>query len=110
MSFFLFFLLKELEEASLGTGLITWDGAIVLAKYIEIHPDTVRNKSVLEVGAGTGVAGTAAALLGAREILLTGETTRDSTAQHSTQQSLYLYPYLTMPSLFLLPYTLNSII
>jgi Lysine methyltransferase len=78
------YLPKELEEASLGTGLITWDGAIVLAKYIEIHADTVRNKSVLEVGAGTGVAGTAAALLGAREILLTGETTR------GTAQSFFL--------------------
>jgi Lysine methyltransferase len=58
----------------------------VLAKYIEIHPDTVRNKSVLEVGAGTGVAGTAAALLGAREILLTGET------KHSTAQGSHTLP------------------
>ena len=64
---------QEKEEAELGTGLITWDGAIVLAKYLEIHPDAVRNKNVLELGAGTGVAGMAAALLGAKNVLLTGE-------------------------------------
>lgn len=58
----------------------------MLAKYLEIHPETVRNKSVLEVGAGTGVAGTAAALLGAREILLTGATT------YCAAQSLSLLP------------------
>jgi Lysine methyltransferase len=110
MSFFLFFLLKELEEASLGTGLITWDGAIVLAKYIEIHPDTVRNKSVLEVGAGTGVAGTAAALLGAREILLTGETTRDSTAQHTAIPLPLPLPHHTISLLAAIYFELHHLI
>ena len=52
--------------------MITWDGAIVLAKYLETFPDTVRNKNVLELGAGTGVAGMAASLLGAKNVLLTG--------------------------------------
>ena len=63
---------QEREEASRGTGLITWDGAIVLAKYLETHPTIVHGKSVLELGAGTGVAGIAAVLLGASSALLTG--------------------------------------
>ena len=65
-------LAQEREEASKGTGLITWDGAIVLAKYLETHPTIVHRKRVLELGAGTGVAGVAAALLGASSVLLTG--------------------------------------
>ena len=45
--------IQEQEHAELGTGLITWDGAIVLAKYLEVHQETlVRNRNILEVGAG----------------------------------------------------------
>ena len=47
----------------------------MLAKYLEMHCHTVRDKSVLELGAGTGVAGMAVALLGARQTLLTGGET-----------------------------------
>ena len=71
--YFFYVSLQEREEAFLGTGLITWDGAVVLAKYMEWHPSAVSQKRILEVGAGTGVAGMAAALLGASSVLLTGE-------------------------------------
>lgn len=64
--------IREREQADLGTGLITWDGAIVLAKYLEVHQEKlVHGRTVLEVGAGTGVVGCTAALLGASETLLT---------------------------------------
>jgi hypothetical protein len=66
-----YIIMKEREMASLGTGLITWDGAVVLAKYLECHPSLVDKKSVLEVGAGTGLAGIAASLLGSSKTLLT---------------------------------------
>ena len=56
----------------MGTGLITWDGAVVLAKYLETVPSFLLNKNVLELGAGTGLAGMAATLLGAKATLLTG--------------------------------------
>lgn len=56
----------------MGTGLITWDGAVVLGKYLETVPSFVLNKNVLELGAGTGLAGMAATLLGAKATLLTG--------------------------------------
>lgn len=54
----------------MGTGVSTWDGAVVLSKYFENHPELVQGKLVLELGSGTGVAGISAALLGARQVLL----------------------------------------
>ncbi len=64
--------ITEPGEAHLGTGLNTWDGSIVLAKYLELHQNhLVHGKDVLEVGAGTGIAGMATAWLGARYTVLT---------------------------------------
>jgi ribosomal protein L11 methylase PrmA len=65
-------LIAEPGEAHLGTGLNTWDGSIVLAKYLQRHQDSIiHGKRVLEVGAGTGIAGMAAAWLGAAHTVLT---------------------------------------
>lgn len=44
----------------------------MLAKYLECHPGLVQRRSVLELGAGTGMAGIAASLLGSSRTLLTG--------------------------------------
>jgi predicted nicotinamide N-methyase len=63
--------IQEPGQAHLGTGLNTWDGSLVLAKYLEKHESIIMNKKVLELGAGTGIAGMAAALLGAKFTLLT---------------------------------------
>ena len=53
------------------TGLVTWDGAVVLAKYLEHHPRLVQGKTVLELGSGTGLAGISASLLGCELVLCT---------------------------------------
>eukprot|EP00978_Attheya_sp_CCMP212_P009236 scaffold21809_cov52-Attheya_sp.AAC.3 len=69
---------NNLEED--GTGLNVWDGAILLAKYLEARPNKVRTECnaikvkgqrVLELGAGCGLVGIVAATLGAREVMLT---------------------------------------
>ncbi len=59
----------EAANSGLGTGLTVWDGSIVLAKYLEARYPSLAGKRVLEVGAGPGVAGLAAAALGAQVTL-----------------------------------------
>lgn len=39
------------------TGLCSWQASLALADYILHHRDLVRNKSILELGAGTGLCG-----------------------------------------------------
>lgn len=54
-----------------GTGSSVWDGAVVLARFLETHPRLVLGNSVLELGAGTGFGGLCAAALGAATVTLT---------------------------------------
>ncbi|CAM9975522.1 unnamed protein product [Phaeothamnion confervicola] len=67
---------KGISNSDEGTAHFTWDGAVLLAKYLEIceargDSDAVRGKRVLELGSGTGLAGLAAAAMMAREVVLT---------------------------------------
>lgn len=72
-----------------ATGLNIWDGAIALAKYLEKHSTTiVSGKSILELGAGTGVVGIAAALLDAHDVLLTDLPYALDNLRHNVQLNL----------------------
>ncbi|KAL8150573.1 hypothetical protein V2J09_020381 [Rumex salicifolius] len=57
------------------TGSWTWDSAFVLSRYISTRSDsaefTLLGKTVLELGAGTGLPGLTAARLGATRVVLT---------------------------------------
>jgi predicted nicotinamide N-methyase len=65
-------IIQETSEAHKGTGLITWDGSVVLAKYLEKNAQKlVSGKRILELGSGTGLTGIAAVFLGAKNVLLT---------------------------------------
>jgi predicted nicotinamide N-methyase len=46
-----------------------WGGGLALARYVLDHPDAVAGRSVLDLGAGSGLVGIAAAKAGAREVL-----------------------------------------
>jgi predicted nicotinamide N-methyase len=46
-----------------------WAGGQALARYVLDHPETVRGKSVLDFGSGSGLVGIAAATAGARSVL-----------------------------------------
>ena len=53
------------------TGHITWDGAIVMAKWLEKHSVVCKGKNVLELGAGTGFVGLSTIPCGAHHVFLT---------------------------------------
>lgn len=52
-----------------GVAAVVWDAAIVLSKYIEKHNQLSVKKNVIELGAGTGLVGMVAALLGGNVIV-----------------------------------------
>ncbi|NXW58696.1 MT21A methyltransferase, partial [Eurystomus gularis] len=48
----------------LGVAAVVWDAAVVLCAYLEIGNIDLRDRSVIELGAGTGLLGIVATLLG----------------------------------------------
>ncbi|NXF54319.1 MT21A methyltransferase, partial [Oceanites oceanicus] len=48
----------------LGVAAVVWDAAVVLCAYLEMGGIDVRDRSVIELGAGTGLLGIVATLLG----------------------------------------------
>lgn len=61
-----------------GNELLPWAQALI--QFLQRHPQVVRGKNVIEVGAGTGAVGLAAAQLGAKHVLLTDQHTELGTA------------------------------
>lgn len=65
--------INEVVNDSRGSGSMVWDGAIVLAKFLEKYernnPGHFQNKFVLELGAGTGLVGLATWALGAKHVV-----------------------------------------
>ncbi|XP_068542103.1 protein N-lysine methyltransferase METTL21A isoform X1 [Anas acuta] len=50
----------------LGVAAVVWDAAVVLCAYLEMGSVDLRDRAVIELGAGTGLLGIVATLLGAR--------------------------------------------
>ncbi|XP_054579448.1 protein N-lysine methyltransferase METTL21A isoform X1 [Eptesicus fuscus] len=50
----------------LGVAAVVWDAAVVLSTYLEMGAVELRGRSAVELGAGTGLVGIVAALLGAQ--------------------------------------------
>ncbi|XP_074255260.1 protein N-lysine methyltransferase METTL21A isoform X4 [Saimiri boliviensis] len=48
----------------LGVAAVVWEAAIVLSTYLEMGAVELRGRSAVELGAGTGLVGIVAALLG----------------------------------------------
>lgn len=49
----------------LGVAAVVWDAAVVLCMYLELGAVELKGRKVIELGAGTGLVGIVAALLGA---------------------------------------------
>ncbi|KAI3366109.1 hypothetical protein L3Q82_009929, partial [Scortum barcoo] len=50
----------------LGVAAVVWDAAVVLCMYLELGKVELKGKEAIELGAGTGLVGIVAALLGAK--------------------------------------------
>ncbi|XP_029302922.1 protein N-lysine methyltransferase METTL21A [Cottoperca gobio] len=50
----------------LGVAAVVWDAAVVMCIYLEMGKVELKEKEVIELGAGTGLVGIVAALLGAK--------------------------------------------
>ena len=59
----------ELDQKSEGdTGVVVWDAAIVLSKYLEVIAEQLVGGVCCELGAGTGAVGLCAAALGCDQV------------------------------------------
>ena len=59
----------ELDQRSEGdTGVVVWDAAIVLSKYLELIAEDLAGRVCCELGAGTGAVGLCAAALGCHQV------------------------------------------
>ena len=63
--------LEPLEDGRDATARLVWDGAAPMATFLCEHPELVRDKTVVELGAGPGLPGIVAARLGAKRVVLT---------------------------------------
>ncbi|KAF9920509.1 Methyltransferase-like protein 21A [Linnemannia zychae] len=63
--------LDEKVTIDQNTGNVVWDGAYLMAKFLESHIGKLHGKSCLELGAGTGLVSIVAWLLGASQVLAT---------------------------------------
>ena len=63
--------LGPLGDGRDATARWVWDGAAPMAQFLCEHPERVRGKTVVELGAGPGLPGIVAARLGAARVVLT---------------------------------------
>eukprot|EP00743_Colponemidia_sp_Colp-15_P012594 GILK01014388.1.p1 GENE.GILK01014388.1~~GILK01014388.1.p1 ORF type:complete len:337 (-),score=38.66 GILK01014388.1:55-1017(-) len=61
--------IHEVANSGRGTGFNIWDCSILLSFYLQQNIDIVAGRRVIELGAGTGLTGLSAALLGANVTL-----------------------------------------
>ncbi|XP_076025881.1 protein N-lysine methyltransferase METTL21A [Genypterus blacodes] len=61
----------------LGVAAVVWDAAVVLCMYLELERVELKGKVAIELGAGTGLVGIVAALLGAKVTITDREPALD---------------------------------
>lgn len=62
---------EQTNRQNQGTSYNVWDGALLLARYLQYEADSVKGLRVLELGAGCGVVGLSVAALGASYVTMT---------------------------------------
>ncbi|XP_034403982.1 protein N-lysine methyltransferase METTL21A [Cyclopterus lumpus] len=61
----------------LGVAAVVWDAAVVMCMYLEMGRLEVKGRGVIELGAGTGLVGIVAALMGAKVTITDREPALD---------------------------------
>lgn len=61
----------------LGVAAVVWDAAVVMCMYLELGKVELKGKRAIELGAGTGLVGIVAALLGAKVTITDREPALD---------------------------------
>ncbi|XP_054479539.1 protein N-lysine methyltransferase METTL21A [Anoplopoma fimbria] len=61
----------------LGVAAVVWDAAVVMCMYLEMGKLELKGKGVIELGAGTGLVGIVAALMGAKVTITDREPALD---------------------------------
>ncbi|XP_070813746.1 protein N-lysine methyltransferase METTL21A [Chaetodon trifascialis] len=61
----------------LGVAAVVWDAAVVMCMYLELGKVELKGKAAIELGAGTGLVGIVAALLGAKVTITDREPALD---------------------------------
>ena len=78
----------DTDEVDHSTGVTLWQAAPRLADYIQAHPAVCIGKSVLELGAGLGLVGMTAVLVGGKDVLITdGDTHALQKLRENVQQN-----------------------
>ncbi|PIA16238.1 S-adenosyl-L-methionine-dependent methyltransferase [Coemansia reversa NRRL 1564] len=62
---------EQMLISSGTTGFQTWEAGLRLADFFTEHPDIIRGKNVVDLGAGCGLAGFACAAMGASRVVST---------------------------------------
>nr|XP_020497832.1 protein N-lysine methyltransferase METTL21A [Labrus bergylta]XP_020497835.1 protein N-lysine methyltransferase METTL21A [Labrus bergylta] len=62
---------------NLGVAAVVWDAAVVMCMYLELGKVELKGKEVIELGAGTGLVGIVAALMGAKVTITDREPALD---------------------------------
>lgn len=79
------------NQQNTGTGVNVWDGALLLAQYLEKQPALVKSKRIVELGAGCGLVGIAAGILGAKDVLVTDLPYTLANMQANVDQHAHLW-------------------
>lgn len=69
-------LMKLQESRSEISGQKLWCGSVSVIEYVLEHPDVVKGRTVIELGAGTGLLGMTCSRLGAKSVYLTDHDER----------------------------------
>ena len=93
----------QIHQAEIGdVGCVVWDAAMVLAKYLELGHKTesfdIKGKKIIELGAGTGIVGLCAAVLGLVKMFMSFRIYRIVNVHVNLQT--YLCSYVMLGNLF----------